>query len=146
MYNLPCNWSEVKNCGIPISRLYLEAAARRCSVKKVFLEILQNSQENTCARVSFLIKLQASGRPQAYNFIENKTMTQVFSWEFCKICKNIFVHETPLVAASKPKVHKSNGLLKQRICFHRFYFNLFFTSKYLLSGHNSKKQQHIFFF
>ena len=28
-----------------------------CSVKKVFLEILQNSQENTCARVSFLIKL-----------------------------------------------------------------------------------------
>ena len=29
--------------------------------KKVFLEISQNSQENTCARVSFLIKLQASG-------------------------------------------------------------------------------------
>ena len=27
-------------------------------LKKVFLEILQNSQENTCARVSFLIKLQ----------------------------------------------------------------------------------------
>ena len=37
----------------------IEAAARRCSVKKVFLEISQNSQENTCARVSFLIKLQA---------------------------------------------------------------------------------------
>ena len=28
--------------------------------EKVFLEISQNSQENTCARVSFLIKLQAS--------------------------------------------------------------------------------------
>ena len=27
----------------------------------VFLETLQNSQENICARVSFLIKLQASG-------------------------------------------------------------------------------------
>ena len=38
-----------------------EAVARRCSVKKVFLEISQNSQENTCARVSFLIKWQASG-------------------------------------------------------------------------------------
>ena len=38
-----------------------EAVVQRCSVKKVFLEILQNSQENTCARVSFLIKLQASG-------------------------------------------------------------------------------------
>ena len=33
--------------------------AQRCSVKKVFLEIKQNSQENTCVRVSFLIKLQA---------------------------------------------------------------------------------------
>ena len=30
-----------------------EAVTRRCSVKKVFLEILQNSHENTCARVSF---------------------------------------------------------------------------------------------
>ena len=30
-----------------------EAAVRRCSVKKVFLEISQNPQENTCARASF---------------------------------------------------------------------------------------------
>ena len=36
-----------------------EVVARRCSVKKVFLEISQNSQESTCARVSFLTKLQA---------------------------------------------------------------------------------------
>ena len=42
------------------------AVAQTCSVKKVFLEISQNSQENTCAEVSFLIKLQA----------------QVFSCEF----------------------------------------------------------------
>ena len=28
-------------------------------MKKVFLEISQNSQENTCATVSFLITLQA---------------------------------------------------------------------------------------
>ena len=31
---------------------------RRSSVKKVFLEISQHSQEKTCARVSFLIKLK----------------------------------------------------------------------------------------
>ena len=31
----------------------LEAVAQRCSVKKVFLEISKNSQENTCPRVSF---------------------------------------------------------------------------------------------
>ena len=33
---------------------------QRCAIKKVFLGISQNSQENTCVRVSFLIKLQAS--------------------------------------------------------------------------------------
>ena len=35
-----------------------EAVAYRCSVERVFLEISQNSHENACARVSFLIKLQ----------------------------------------------------------------------------------------
>ena len=35
-----------------------EAATRGVPCKKMFLEISQNSQENTCARVSFLIKLQ----------------------------------------------------------------------------------------
>ena len=39
--------------------LILEAAVQRFSVKKVFSDISQNSQENTCARVPFLIKLQA---------------------------------------------------------------------------------------
>ena len=37
----------------------IEAVVQRFSVKKVFLEISQNSQENTCARVSFLITLLA---------------------------------------------------------------------------------------
>ena len=32
------------------------AVTQRCSIKMVFLEISQNLQENTCARVSFLIK------------------------------------------------------------------------------------------
>ena len=39
-----------------------EAVAQTCSVKKVLLEISQNSQENTCAKVSVLIKLEASSR------------------------------------------------------------------------------------
>ena len=33
---------------------------RRCSIKKLFLKISQNSQENTCARVSFLNKSQVA--------------------------------------------------------------------------------------
>ena len=55
---------------------------RRCSVKKVFSEILQNSQENTYARVSFLIK------------VKKKTLAQVFSCEFCAISKNTFLQNT----------------------------------------------------
>ena len=43
-------------CPISVGRV-----SQSCSVKKVFLEISQNSQENTCARVSFLIKLQTWG-------------------------------------------------------------------------------------
>ena len=39
----------------------LEAVAQTSSTKMLFLEISQNSQENTCARVPILIKLQASG-------------------------------------------------------------------------------------
>ena len=34
-------------------KLKAETVVRRCSVKKVFLEISLNSQRNTCARVSF---------------------------------------------------------------------------------------------
>ena len=58
----------------------------------MFLETSQNSEENTCARVSFLIKLQAC------NFIKKET--QVFSCDFCKTPKNNFSYRTPLVAAS----------------------------------------------
>ena len=71
-----------------------EAVARRCSVKKVFLEISQHSQGNTCARVSFSIKLQAC------NFIGKETLAQVFFCGCCKISKNTYSYKTPPVAAS----------------------------------------------
>ena len=55
-------------------QMIIEAVVQRCSVKKVFLEILQNSQESTCARASFLIKLH-----QACNFIlKNDSGTGLF--------------------------------------------------------------------
>ena len=41
---------------------FSEAATRVALQKKVFLEILQNSQENTCARVSFFSKVAGLGR------------------------------------------------------------------------------------
>ena len=77
-------------------QLTLKAVTQRCSVKKVFLEISQNSQENTCARVSLLINLQA----EVCNFIKKDTLALVFSSEFCKISKNTLYYKTPLVAAS----------------------------------------------
>ena len=44
-----------------------ESVVRMCSVKKVFLKMSQNSQENSCTRVSFLIKLL---KPEACNFLK----------------------------------------------------------------------------
>ena len=49
-----------------------EAIVQRCSVKKVFLDIWQISQENTCARVYFLLKAQASAL-QLYLKIDSGT-------------------------------------------------------------------------
>ena len=73
-----------------------EAATGGVSIKKVLLEILQNSQENTCVRVSFLTKFQT----EDCNFIKKNTLAQVFSCEFCKISKNIFFIEHLLATAS----------------------------------------------
>ena len=36
--------------------LQSEVLVRSCSLKKVFLKISQNSQENTCVRVTFIVK------------------------------------------------------------------------------------------
>ena len=63
-----------------------EAVVQRCSVKKVFLRNSQNSQENTCARLSLLIKLQA-------NFIKKETLAQVFPVNFVKLLRTLFFIE-----------------------------------------------------
>ena len=54
--------------------------------KKGVLKVSQNWQENICARVSFLIKLQV----EICIFIKKNTLMRVFSSEFWKIFKNIF--------------------------------------------------------
>ena len=68
---------------------------QRCSMKKD-LKISQNSQENTCARVSSLLKLQASGL-QLYWRRDSRA---VFSCEFCEISNNIFFTEHLWTTAS----------------------------------------------
>ena len=73
-----------------------EAVVRRCSIKKVFLEISQNSQENICVRES--LNKVSHLRPAT---LFKKTLAQVFSCEFCEIYKSTFFHRAPLVAASE---------------------------------------------
>ena len=94
-----------------------EAVVQSCSVKKVFLEVSQNSQENTCARVSFLC-----------NFIKKETLAQVFSCERCEISKNTFSYEcflqSTLVAASENWESDFSSFAK---IFWKYIFQGFFT-------------------
>ena len=76
--------------------IYLRSSHRWCSIKKIFSKSSQISQENTCAWISFLVKLQAS----AFNFIKKETLAQVFSCEFCEILKDIFFVEHIRVTTS----------------------------------------------
>ena len=61
---------------------------RRCSTIKVFLKITQNSQENFCARVPFLIKLQTC------SFIKKETQTHAFFVNFVKSLRAPFLQNT----------------------------------------------------
>ena len=65
-----------------------EAVVQRCYVKKVFLEISQNSQVNTWASL-FFNKVAGA----ACNFIKKETLAQPFSCEFWEISKIIFFAE-----------------------------------------------------
>ena len=69
--------------------IFLLTDVQWCSAKKAFFEILQNVQENTCARVSFLI-----------DRLSKQTPAQMFSCEFRKIFKNNYFYRTTLVATS----------------------------------------------
>ena len=73
-----------------------EAATGRVLWKKVSLEISHNSQENTCARVSFSITWQAAD----YKFIKKETLAHIFSCELREISKNFFsIEHLPMTAS-----------------------------------------------
>ena len=64
---------------------------RRCYVKKVFLKISKKLQENTCARVSFLIKLQSSGLQL---HLKKDSGTSVFLWILKIFSEHLFLQNT----------------------------------------------------
>ena len=84
-----------------------EAATGGVLWKNVFLEISQNSQKNTSARVSFLIKLYA----WSLHLIKKEALAQVFSCEFFEISENTFFTEQLWTTAFSGSKHKV--LLKQ---------------------------------
>ena len=62
------------------------SSQQRCSVKKLFLEISQNSQKNTCARVSFLKKrLWHRWFPMNFaRFLRTSSLTEYLCWLLLK--------------------------------------------------------------
>ena len=59
-----------------------ETAVRSYSVKKMFLKISKNSQENTCTRVSFLIRLMA-----VCNFVKERDWHRCFPVNLAKFLR-----------------------------------------------------------
>ena len=106
--------------------LKAEAVVRRCSVRKGFLEIPQNSQENTRVRVSHL-------QLKSCNFIKIESLAQVFSSEFCEISKNTFFTKTPPVTASI-KAYNFTKIRLQHGCFQN---NFFMYCKNFLKVHKN---------
>ena len=80
----------------------VRSSHRWCSMKKLFLNIPQNSQESNCARV------------------KKETLAQVFSCEFCEIFKNTFFIEHLRTTASK-KLNFELKPLKQHNIILRIY-------------------------
>ena len=68
----------------------IETVAEKCFVKEVFLEILQNSLENTCGRVSILIRLQAWGPA---TFLKSILWQRCFPVKFAKFLRTPFLTE-----------------------------------------------------
>ena len=92
-----------------LQAMQTEGVAQRCSVKKVFLAILQNSQENTCARVSFFNKVTGG----AFNFMKKGDSGTGVSCEFCEISKNTFSYRTPPVVASDVEHPLTTNTMKE---------------------------------
>ena len=78
-----------KNAEAAVRKCSSEAVAQSFSVKKVFLEISQNSQEIACARFSLLIKLQV----KVGSFILKETLAQVLPLHFAEFWRTPFLTE-----------------------------------------------------
>ena len=64
--------------------IFYSSSSQRCLMKKGDFIHCTNSQENACARASFLINSQAWG----LQLFKKETLAHLFFCEFCEISKN----------------------------------------------------------
>ena len=107
---------------------FKNASIYRSSCLEVFYKknahkISQNSEENTCARIFFLITLQAKG----CNFIKKRLWHRCFLVNFERFLRTFFFYGTPPVVASAYTKSSKNKLYMRG-------FNPFFSEKYYLKG------------
>ena len=82
-----CWFLMMRVCNIVCLFVYsLESQIQRSSRPEVLLELSQNSQENTCARVSFLIKLPTT-------LLKKRLWHTCFPVNFVKFLRTSFLTE-----------------------------------------------------
>ena len=69
---------------------FSETVVRRCSVKKVLLEMSQNSQENACVRVSFFNKV---ADVKCATLLKKRLWDRCFPVNFAKFLRTPFLIE-----------------------------------------------------
>ena len=133
----------------------IEAVVGRCFVKKVFLKNSKNSQENTSARVSFLIKLQALGLLRStliiehlwwlllmafFFFAKGKRVIKcnfvnivvgikiIFLWKCLSNCEVSFQKQPPEVFCEKSILKNFTKFKGKHLCWSLFLINLHASS------------------
>ena len=92
LWSEECSYKTIsKNAEAAVRKCSSEAVAQRCSVKKVFSEFSQSLQENTHARVSLLIKLQA--HPHPATLLKKGFWHRCFPVNFVKFLRTSFLTE-----------------------------------------------------
>ena len=106
-------WKNKRSCWDSKQNECLRRSSRpKGSLKIVLLEISQNSQE-IYARISFFIKLLSL---LICCSIKNKSLAQVFSCEFCEICKNTFAEHHRTTASYYSSISGNEGKIDKRNC------------------------------
>ena len=126
-----------------------EAAIWRCSIQKVFLESLQNSQESTCDRVS-LLKKRLWHRCFLANFtkfLRTPFFTEHFRWLLLKsfflkkVCK--YTIKPPQISTSALLLPKTGKTTKKQL-FSLISKSLVIGTFALLSIFNGKVNKMVF--